>query len=213
MDGIFTTRFVDPYLRFHKYIYEKSDGRIGKHSNRVPALLLTTTGRRSGLAPHQRPDLLPRPGGPHRGGLQRGERPAAGVAAQPAGRPEVTVRVGRQVLAATARVADPEERAQLWPLVNRTNRGMARIFHPGVRGRYDVYQRHTAREIPVVIITPARARSRRGRRPDLGRAPGGQSSRSGCSRTIRSNSGWKLNQPAGVGADLPGGEPGHLRCR
>jgi hypothetical protein len=50
VDGIFTTRFVDPYLRFHKYIYEKSDGRIGKHSNRVPALLLTTTGRRSGLA-------------------------------------------------------------------------------------------------------------------------------------------------------------------
>ena len=48
MDGIFTTRFVDPYLRFHRYIYEKSDGRVGKHSNRVPALLITTTGRRSG---------------------------------------------------------------------------------------------------------------------------------------------------------------------
>ena len=57
---------------------------------------------------------------------------------------------------ATARVADPEERAQLWPLVNRTNRGMSRLFHPGVTGRYDVYQRHTARTIPVVIITPDR---------------------------------------------------------
>ena len=71
--------------------------------------------------------------------------------------PKVTVRVGRQVLSATARVADPEERAQLWPLVNRTNRGMSRLFHPGVTGRYDVYQRHTSRIIPVVIITPARA--------------------------------------------------------
>ena len=50
MDGIFTTRFVDPYLRFHKYIYERTDGRVGKHSNRVPALLLTTTGRKSGQA-------------------------------------------------------------------------------------------------------------------------------------------------------------------
>ena len=50
MDGIFTTRFVDPYLKFHKYVYERSDGRVGKHSGRVPALLLTTTGRRSGLA-------------------------------------------------------------------------------------------------------------------------------------------------------------------
>ena len=29
MDGIFTTRFVDPYLRFHKWVYEWSDGRVG----------------------------------------------------------------------------------------------------------------------------------------------------------------------------------------
>ena len=143
MDGIFTTRFVDPYLRFHRYIYEKSDGRVGKHSNRVPALLLTTTGRRSGRAPHQRAHLLPRPGDiivvASNGGS---DRPPAWLLNLQAD-PEVTVRVGRQVLPATARVATPEERAQLWPLVNRTNRGMARIFHPGVSGRYDVYQRHT----------------------------------------------------------------------
>jgi deazaflavin-dependent oxidoreductase (nitroreductase family) len=66
--------------------------------------------------------------------------------------PGVTVRVGRQKLAATARVATTEEQAQLWPKVNRTNRGMAPLFHSGVAGRYDVYQRHTSRTIPVVII-------------------------------------------------------------
>jgi F420H(2)-dependent quinone reductase len=71
--------------------------------------------------------------------------------------PRVSVRVGRRVFGATARVADPVEQAQLWPLVNRTNRGMSRLFHPGVTGRYDVYQRHTSRTIPVVIITPDRA--------------------------------------------------------
>jgi len=65
----------------------------------------------------------------------------------------VTVRLGRQVTRAVARVADADERAQLWPLVNRTNRGMSRLFHRGVTGRYDVYQRHTQREIPVVVIT------------------------------------------------------------
>jgi hypothetical protein len=65
----------------------------------------------------------------------------------------VTVRLGRLVTPAVARVADADERAQLWPLVNRTNRGMSRIFHRGVTGRYDVYQRHTRRVIPVVIIT------------------------------------------------------------
>ena len=156
MDGIFTTRFVGPYLRAHKYIYEKSDGRVGKHSNRVPALLLTTVGRRSGL--------------PRTNGLtycrDRGDiivvasnggsdRPPAWLLNLQAD-PEVTVRLGRTVIRATARVADPEERAHLWPLVNRTNRGMAPLFHPGVRGRYDVYQRHTARVILVVIISPER---------------------------------------------------------
>jgi hypothetical protein len=34
---------------------------------------------------------------------------------------------------------------------------MSRLFHPGVEGRYDVYQRHTSRRIPVVIIRLDRA--------------------------------------------------------
>ena len=156
MDGIFTTRFVDPYLRFHKYIYEKSDGRVGKHSNRVPALLLTTTGRRTGLARthgltycRDRGDIIVVASN---GGS---DRPPAWLLNLQTD-PEVTVRVGREVFGASARVAGPLERAQLWPLVNRTNRGLARIFHPGVTGRYDVYQRHTSRPIPVVIIRPDR---------------------------------------------------------
>jgi deazaflavin-dependent oxidoreductase (nitroreductase family) len=156
MDGIFTTRFVGPYLRFHKYVYEATDGRIGKHSNRVPALLITTTGRKSGL--------------PRTNGLtyccDRGDfivvasnggsdRPPAWLLNLQAD-PNVRLRVGRRVIDATARVATDEEQAQLWPLVNRTNRGMSRLFHPGVTGRYDVYQRHTTRTIPVVIIAPDR---------------------------------------------------------
>jgi hypothetical protein len=53
-------------------------------------------------------------------------------------------------------VADGDERAQLWPLVNRMNRGLAPLLHRGATGRYDVYQRHTSRTIPVVILTPDR---------------------------------------------------------
>jgi F420H(2)-dependent quinone reductase len=156
MDGIFTTRFVGPYLRFHKYVYERTDGRIGKHSGRVPALLLTTTGRKSGLARtngltycRDRGDLIVVASN---GGSARPPAWLLNLEADPA----VTVRVGRLVGPARARVADPEERAYLWPLVNRSNRGMARLFHPGVSGRYDVYQRHTTRTIPVVIISPDR---------------------------------------------------------
>ena len=152
MDGIFTTRFVGPYLKYHKWIYERSDGRVGKHSNRIPAMLLTTTGRKSGK---------PRTNGltycTDRGDLivvasnGGSDKPPAWLLNLQAD-PRVTVRVGRRVRAATARVATTEEQQQLWPKVNLTNRGMAPLFHPGVTGRYDVYQRHTARTIPVVII-------------------------------------------------------------
>ena len=156
MDGIFTTRFVGPYLRFHKWAYERSDGRFGKHSNRIPALLLTTTGRKSGLARTNgltyctdRGDLIVVASN---GGS---DRPPAWLFNLQAD-PRVRVRVGRTVIGATARVATAEEQDVLWPKVNRTNRGMARLFHPGVTGRYDVYQRHTTRPIPVVVIHPDR---------------------------------------------------------
>jgi deazaflavin-dependent oxidoreductase (nitroreductase family) len=154
--GTFTYRFVDPYLRFHTYVYERTDGRVGTHSNRVPALLLTTVGRKSGLPRthgltycRDRGDLIVVASN---GGSDRPPAWLLNLEAES----RVTVRVGRSVLSATARVADPGERAHLWPLVNRTNRGMSRIFHPGVTGRYDVYQRHTSRAIPVVIISPDR---------------------------------------------------------
>jgi deazaflavin-dependent oxidoreductase (nitroreductase family) len=162
VDGIFTTRFVDPYLRFHKYVYERSGGRVGKHSNRVPALLLTTVGRKSGLPrTHALTYCLDRGDIIVVASNGGSDRPPAWLLNLQA-EPKVTVRLGRNVMAATARVATPEERSQLWPLVNRTNRGMARIFHRGVRGRYDVYQRATHRQIPVVILTPERDPSARG---------------------------------------------------
>ena len=154
MDGIFTTRFVGPYLKVHKYVYERTDGRIGKHSGGVPALLLTTTGRKSGLQRtngltycRDRGDLIVVASN---GGSDRPPAWLLNIQADP----RVTVRVGRRVVAATAREATADEQQYLWPLVNRTNRGMAPLFHPGVTGRYDVYQRHTTRKIPVVVITP-----------------------------------------------------------
>ncbi|HEX3567317.1 MAG TPA: nitroreductase/quinone reductase family protein [Acidimicrobiales bacterium] len=157
-DGIFTTRFVDPYLKLHRLVYEKSDGRIGKHSGGVPALLLTTTGRKTGLSRtngltycRDRGDLVVVASN---GGSDRPPAWLLNLQAEP----RVTVRLGRRLLRATARVADPKERAHLWPLVNRRNRGLAPLFHRCVTGRYDVYQRHATREIPVVIITPDRPR-------------------------------------------------------
>jgi len=157
--GIFTTRFVDPYLKLHAYVYERSDGRVGKHSGGVPALLLTTTGRRSGLLRthgltycRDRGDLIVVASN---GGSDKPPAWLLNIQTDPT----VTVRVGRRVVTATARVATDEDQAFLWPVVNRTNRGLSRIVHRGVTGRYDVYQRHTRRRIPVVVITPDRISS------------------------------------------------------
>ena len=66
--------------------------------------------------------------------------------------PDVDVQIGRKKFAARASVAPAEEREQLWPRVNRHNMGLAPILHPGARGRYDVYQRHTTRQIAVVVL-------------------------------------------------------------
>jgi deazaflavin-dependent oxidoreductase (nitroreductase family) len=156
MDGTFTTRFVDPYLKFHVWAYERSDGRWGAHSGGVPALLLTTTGAKSGLPRTHgltycvdRGDLVVVASN---GGGDRNPAWYHNILADP----RVRVRVGRRVLDATARVAGPEERAELWPKVNRANRGLAPYLHSGATGRYDVYQRHTSRTIPVVVIRPDR---------------------------------------------------------
>jgi deazaflavin-dependent oxidoreductase (nitroreductase family) len=52
------------------------------------------------------------------------------------------VQIGRERRAVHARVADPEERARLWPKVVAMYAG------------YQGYQERTAREIPLVILEP-----------------------------------------------------------
>ena len=59
--------------------------------------------------------------------------------------PDTTVQVGSRHLEVHARVADPEERKRLWPVV------------VGVYSGYDDYQRRTEREIPLVILEPSQA--------------------------------------------------------
>jgi F420H(2)-dependent quinone reductase len=56
--------------------------------------------------------------------------------------PDTTVQIGRERRAVHARVADPEERARLWPKVVAMYAG------------YQGYQERTAREIPLVILEP-----------------------------------------------------------
>ena len=107
-----------------------------------PALLLTTTGRRSG-EPRPAPLIY----GPHgdsfvviasKGGLPDHPQWYRNLQADP----DCTVQVGSRVVQATARVAEGTERARLW-------QQMSRMFPP-----YLAYQRGTPRVIPVVVLDP-----------------------------------------------------------
>jgi F420H(2)-dependent quinone reductase len=68
--------------------------------------------------------------------------------------PDVEVQLGRDRRPATAHIAEGDERDRLWKLVDQQNRGLAPLFHRGALGRYDVYQHHTDRQLPVVVLSP-----------------------------------------------------------
>ncbi|HEY4396059.1 MAG TPA: nitroreductase/quinone reductase family protein, partial [Acidimicrobiia bacterium] len=56
--------------------------------------------------------------------------------------PKVEVTMGGRTRPMGARVASPEEKAELWPRVVAAHRG------------YEQYQRRTDRDIPLVILEP-----------------------------------------------------------
>lgn len=148
------TYVIGPYLLLHQSVYRWTKGAVGRHAGGRPALLLHTVGRRSG---RRRTVALiyARDGDDYVVVASYGGAPT-----HPAwylnlvAEPDVEVQVGRKVRPARAHVAEGEERRRLWELVNRKNRGLAPLLHRGVIGRYDVYQRHTDREIPVVVLRP-----------------------------------------------------------
>lgn len=155
MDRTPSTLVIGPYLKLHSMIYKATNGAIGKHLAGTPSLMLTTTGHKSGL-PRTVVLSYMRDGDDwvvvaSNGGSDRAPAWLTNLSADPA----VTVQDGRTIVAARARVASDAERARLWPLVNRNNRGLSGMFHRGATGRYDVYQRHTARPIPIVILSRA----------------------------------------------------------
>jgi len=141
-----------PYLKVHQFVYRHSGGLIGSRIVAGRNLLLTTTGRRSGER-HTCALIYIRDGQrlvvvASNGGSDHAPSWLLNLQAHPG----VGVQIGRKKFSARASVASAAERQRLWPRVNRHNMGLAPIMHPGARGRYDVYQRHTTREIPLVLL-------------------------------------------------------------
>jgi F420H(2)-dependent quinone reductase len=127
--------------RIHIALCRTTDGRIGSRFRRNPVLLLTTTGRSGKLSTTP---LLYLGDGDRRvvvasyGGADHHPAWYHNLVAHPA----VTVQAGSSVQRMRAEVADPEERARLWPR-------LVAAFPT-----YDDYQARTERQITVVVLTP-----------------------------------------------------------
>ncbi|MBC2642252.1 nitroreductase family deazaflavin-dependent oxidoreductase [Rhodococcus wratislaviensis] len=130
-------------------LYRRTGGRLGStwrvgsaFPRGLPVCLLTTTGRKSG-EPRISPLLFLEDGDriilvASQGGLPKHPMWYLNLRANP----DVTVQVKSRVRPMTAHVADPGERADLWPrLVD-------------MYADFDNYQAWTDRTIPVVVCTP-----------------------------------------------------------
>jgi deazaflavin-dependent oxidoreductase (nitroreductase family) len=124
-------------------VYRATRGRLLGRIGRAPVLLLTTTGRRSG-EPRTAPVVY----------LADGERYVvigsnAGNTRTPAwalnlrAKPDAEVEVRGDRLPVRARVAEGEERADLWRRMNEQYSG------------FDDYRERTARDISVFVLEPS----------------------------------------------------------
>ena len=145
-----TMRVVDrawPLLRRlmggHTAVYRATRGRIGhRFPGSPPMLLLDHVGAKSGQS-RTTPLVYVRDGEnlvlvASKGGNPKNPAWFHNLRANP----DTTVQVGSERRAVRARVADPDERARLWPKAVET--------YSGYRG----YQERTEREIPLVVLEP-----------------------------------------------------------
>ena len=130
--------------RVHRLVLGATGGRLGWSFYGMPVIELTTTGRRSGqprttmlTSPYQEGSTIvivaSRGGDDHHPAWYLNLRDKAEVSVSMGGKPAKPM---------CAEIADPEERARLWPLITAKHRN------------YAGYQQKTSREIPLVLLRP-----------------------------------------------------------
>ena len=141
--GTFRAKAVNAFTHANVMLYRRSGGRLGNTVKGAPVLLLDHVGRKSGRA-RTAPVLYMRDGEDLVVVASRG-----GSDAMPAwwlnlqANPTTTVQIGTERRRVAVREANAEEKAELWP----------RLVE--MYGDYEIYQRRTEREIPIVILSPA----------------------------------------------------------
>ena len=127
----------------HVRRYQETNGEVGYLWNGVPTLLLTTTGRRSGLA-RTIAIIFGRDGDDYllvasKGGAPNHPDWYLNLEAKP----EAEIQVRGERLSVVARTASDAEKPRLWKIMTE------------IWPNYDVYQTRTERVIPLVVLSPA----------------------------------------------------------
>lgn len=134
------------FLPVHRWLYRRSGGLLGHRLGPQRTLLLTTTGRKTGLPRTQPITYFRHPSGrlfvvASNWGSDNPPAWYLNILAEP----RVRVQLKRDTFAATARPADATERAALWPwLVARSP-------------NFGHYQAVASREIPLILLERADA--------------------------------------------------------
>ncbi|MFC4009359.1 nitroreductase family deazaflavin-dependent oxidoreductase [Nonomuraea purpurea] len=132
------------YGKEHVRRYQETNGKEGHDWNNTTVLLLTTKGRNSGK-PYTTPLIYQKHGDTYvvvasHGGDPEHPQWYKNLVADP----DVAVQVKGERFKAHARTAAGDERRDLWPLMT------------SVWPDYDEYTKKTERQIPVVILEPAK---------------------------------------------------------
>ncbi|HEV7163075.1 MAG TPA: nitroreductase family deazaflavin-dependent oxidoreductase [Solirubrobacteraceae bacterium] len=123
-------------------VYRLTRGRLLGKVGRAPVLLLTSIGRRSGqprtapvlyLSDRERVVVI---------GSNAGNERAPAWSYNLKANPDAEVQIGGEVRSIRARVAEGEERAELWRKMNEQYAG------------FDDYEERTSRDIAVFVLEP-----------------------------------------------------------
>ena len=126
----------------HVRRYQETDGEVGYEWNGVPALLLTTTGRRSGQ-PRTNALIFGQDGEDYLIIASMGGAPKhPDWYLNLVDHPDADIQVRGDHIPVVARTAPAEEKPRLWKVMT------------DIWPNYDVYQSRTDREIPLVVLTP-----------------------------------------------------------
>ena len=124
----------------HASVYRATKGKVGGSFGAANICLLTTTGRKSGQPRTTPLNYFPDGDRIVLIASNNGQDHDPAWYLNIVSNPKVSVQRGGDDVARTARVATPEEKAELWPRITAWYKGYAK------------YQAKTRRDIPLVIV-------------------------------------------------------------